>query len=279
MEQSVKPQFAGMTDCGLKRDANEDHFLICDLNKSMVVHETSLDVDPKKVIFSGSQGQLYLVADGIGGDVAGERASELAIQTMVQYVLNVLPWFFRLHGEYEEDLTGELSDAMARCEEAIGAESNAVPEHEGMGTTLTVAYVLWPRIHVVHVGDSRCYVLRRKKLRQITRDHTMAQNLVDQHAMKAEDIEKSPWIHVLWNALGKGADKLSPEVYTADLKAGDTVMLCTDGLWQELAESRVIEILRRGDDEKATCRQLVDAAQDAGGSDDITVIVARYVAT
>lgn len=73
MEQRVKPQFAGMTDRGLKRDANEDHFLICDLNKSMVVHETSLDVDPKDVMFSGSQGQLYLVADGIGGDAAGEH--------------------------------------------------------------------------------------------------------------------------------------------------------------------------------------------------------------
>ncbi|MGB2984780.1 MAG: protein phosphatase 2C domain-containing protein [Phycisphaerae bacterium] len=278
MEQRVKPQFAGMTDRGLKRDANEDHFLICDLNKSMVVHETSLDVDPKDVMFSGSQGQLYLVADGIGGDAAGERASELAIQTMAQYVLNVLPWFFRLYGEDEEDLYEELKHAMGRCEEVIGAESAAVPECEGMGTTLTVAYVLWPKMYVVHVGDSRCYVLRGKKLQQITRDHTMAQSLVDQGAMKAKDIEDSPWIHVLWNALGKGAEKLSPEVYMADLEAGDTVMLCTDGLWQELPEKRVIDILRTGEEDKETCRRLVDAANDAGGSDNITVIVARYVA-
>ena len=99
MNDSIQARFAGLTDQGHKRDANEDHFLISDLNKSMVVHETSLDVDPKDVIFSGSQGQLYLVADGIGGDAAGERASELAIQTMVQYVLNVLPWFFQLYGE------------------------------------------------------------------------------------------------------------------------------------------------------------------------------------
>lgn len=279
MVQRSKPHFAGLTDRGCKRDTNEDHFLITELNKSMVVHETSLDVDPKDVIFSGSQGQLYLVADGIGGDAAGERASELAIQTMVQYVLNVLPWFFRLYGEDEEDLNDELKRAMVRCEEVIGAESAAVPEYEGMGTTLTVAYVLWPKMYVVHVGDSRCYVLRGKKLQQITRDHTMAQSLVDQGAMKAKDIEDSPWIHVLWNALGKGAEKLSPEVYMADLEAGDTVMLCTDGLWQELPEKRVIDILRAGEEDKETCRRLVDAANDAGGSDNITVIVARYVAT
>jgi protein phosphatase len=104
----------------------------------------------------------------------------------------------------------------------------------------------------------------------------MAQNLVDQGAMRAKDIEDSPWIHVLWNALGKGAEKLSPEVYMADLEAGDTVMLCTDGLSQEVSEKRIIDILRSGDDEKETCRHLVEAANAAGGSDNITVIVARY---
>lgn len=276
MTNPMQARFAGLTDRGRKREVNEDHFLIADLNKAMFVHETSLDVNPQEVIYSGSEGQLYVVADGIGGDAAGERASELAIQTMSQYILNVLPWCFRLHGEAEEDLYDELKRAVSKCEEAIEAEAAAVRGYDGMGTTLTVAYVLWPKLYVVHVGDSRCYFLRGKKLQQITRDHTMAQSLVDQGAMTPKDAHDSMWVHVLWNAVGKGQEKLAPEVYSADLVEGDTVLLCTDGLSQEVDDAAVTKILRAGHEEKETCQRLVDAANDAGGSDNITVIVARY---
>ncbi len=277
MNTSVKAQFAGLTDRGRKREQNEDHFLIADLNKSMQVHHTSLEVDPHEVLFSGSEGQLYVVADGIGGDAAGERASELAIETMTQYVLNVLPWFFRLHGEPAEDLLEELKHAVTKCEEAIEAEGAAVPGHEGMGTTLTVAYVLWPKLHVVHVGDSRCYLLRGKKLQQISCDHTVAQSLVDQGAMTRGDAEDSQWVHVLWNAVGKGKEKLAPEVYSADLVDGDTILLCTDGLSKEVDDATITKILRTVDDPEQACRGLVDAANESGGSDNTTVIVARYV--
>ncbi|MBN2561920.1 MAG: serine/threonine-protein phosphatase [Phycisphaerae bacterium] len=266
----------GLTDTGRERDANEDHFLIATLSKSMQIQQTSLDRQAGAELFSGDQGKLLLVADGIGGYVAGERASELAIDTMSQYVLNILPWFYRLHGEDEEDLYDELRLAIQKCEAVIDAESEAVPEHEGMGTTLTMAYVLWPSMYVVHVGDSRCYVLRGEQLSQITVDHTVAQELVDSGALEREQARSSRWHHVLSSALGRGMEKLRSSVYKAELQANDTVLLCTDGLTECVADADIKAILCARDSEQQTCERLVNAANDAGGTDNITVIVARF---
>jgi serine/threonine protein phosphatase PrpC len=266
----------GLTDIGRKRDANEDHFLIATLSKSMQVEQTSLDQQAGAELCSSAHGKLLLVADGIGGHVAGERASELAINTMSQYVLNILPWFYRLYGEDEADLYDELRLAMERCEAVIDAESEAVPEHDGMGTTLTMAYVLWPNMYVIHVGDSRCYVLRGEQLSQITVDQTAAQELVDRGALDSDQARSSMWHHVLNSALGRGMEKLRSSVYKAELQANDTVLLCTDGLTECVADADIKAILLARDSEQQTCEHLVDVANDAGGTDNITVIVARF---
>jgi serine/threonine protein phosphatase PrpC len=266
----------GLTDIGRKRDVNEDHFLIATLSKSMQVHRTSLDRQAGAELCSSAHGKLLLVADGIGGHVAGERASELAINTMSQYVLNILPWFYRLYGEDEADLYDELRLAMQKCEAVIDAESGAVPEHDGMGTTLTMAYVLWPNMYVIHVGDSRCYVLRGEQLSQITVDQTVAQELVDRGALDSDQARSSMWHHVLNSALGRGMEKLRSSVYKAELQANDTVLLCTDGLTECVADADIKAILLSRDSEQQTCEHLVNAANDAGGTDNITVIVARF---
>jgi serine/threonine protein phosphatase PrpC len=266
----------GLTDIGRKRDANEDHFLIATLSKSMQVHRTSLDQQAGAELCSSAHGKLLLVADGIGGHVAGERASELAINTMSQYVLNILPWFYRLYGEDEEDLYDELRLAIQKCEAVIDAESEAVPEHDGMGTTLTMAYVLWPNMYVIHVGDSRCYVLRGEQLSQITVDQTVAQELVDRGALERDQARDSMWHHVLSSALGRGMEKLHSSVCKAELQVNDTVLLCTDGLTECVADADIKAILLARDSEQKTCERLVIAANDAGGTDNITVIVARF---
>lgn len=276
MTENITVDYAGRTDRGRQREANEDHFFVAALNKSMRVHESSIFFDATEDIYSGHRGQLYVVADGIGGDAAGERASELAITTVSQYVLNVLPWFFRLDWEDEDDIQNELKKAVLNCEEVITAESEAVPKHSGMGTTLTVAYVFWPTLYVVHVGDSRCYLHRGDTLEQITRDHTLAQALVDRGAMSAADAQRSPLVHILNNALGKGKENLQPDVYTLDLQAGDSLLLCTDGLTNELADDTIADILRDAQDASSACQTLVDGANAAGGSDNITVLVAAY---
>jgi protein phosphatase len=145
-----------------------------------------------------------------------------------------------------------------------------------MGTTLTLAYLLWPRLYVVHAGDSRCYLLRNARLHQITRDHTVAQRLVDQGILPAEEAEESRWSHVLWNCIGGGAQEMKPDVYKATLRLGDTLLLCTDGLSRCVPEKQIQQILESDRPAEETCKRLIATANAEGGPDNITVVVARF---
>jgi serine/threonine protein phosphatase PrpC len=266
----------GLTDIGRARENNEDQFLIADLNKSMLVHQTSLNLEDHTRLFGPSQGQLLLVADGMGGQAAGERASRLAVDTLARYVLHTVPWFLRLDPAREDDLIEELKSALDRCEERIETEAAAHAARRGMGTTLTLAYLLWPRLYVVHAGDSRCYLLRGGRLEQVTTDHTVAQQMIERGMMEARDASGSRWSHVLWNCLGGGAREVRPEVRKVVLQVGDSLLLCTDGLSGTVPEERIRELLSEGHNAEATCRRLVEAANRAGGPDNITVVVAHF---
>jgi protein phosphatase len=268
---------SGLTDIGRVRENNEDQFLIADLNKSMLVHQTSLSQDDHTRLFGGSQGALLLVADGMGGHAAGQQASALAVQTLEHYLLNTMPWFFRLQSNQENDLTDELKSALEACHRSITHAAAAHPSQHGMGTTLTMAYILWPRLYVVHVGDSRCYLFRPPRLERITTDQTMAQQLVEQGVLKAEEASDSRWSHVLYSCLGGSSNDLRVEVYKATLAVGDVLLLCTDGLTTGLRDEEVVGLLRQGQSAENTCRRLVAAANEAGGCDNITVVVARFV--
>ncbi len=265
----------GLTDRGRVRPVNEDHFLLADLSKSMLIHQTSLHLDDHTRLFGATQGRLLVVADGMGGHAAGERASALAVDTLARYVLGTMPWFLRLQGDCEDDLQEELKTALSRCQERI--QASAGPEEQGMGTTLTLAYIVWPQVYVVHVGDSRCYLMRSGRLEQVTRDHTMAQRLVDAGVLDAKGADGSRWSHALWNCLGGGTTALSPEAYKAGLHLGDTILLCSDGLTRGVPDEQIRSILDRAASAEQACRQLVDAANEAGGSDNVTVVIARFV--
>jgi protein phosphatase len=265
----------GATDIGRMRDSNQDHFLIANLCKSLELYKTSLDVTDHTRLFGRSQGKLLLVADGMGGHAGGERASALAIDTVTTYVLNSLRWFLRLEADEEEDFVDDLKATLERCQQSIVAESESVPERRKMGTTLTMAYVIWPRVYVVHAGDSRCYLFRDSKLWQITRDHTMAQEFVDAGVLSEKEAEQSRWSHTLWNSIG-GADDVQPEVYKAELSMGDALLLCSDGLTKHVDDEQIEEWLARSETAEIACRQLVETANQAGGSDNITVVVARF---
>mgnify|MGYP002623470071 CR=1 FL=1 len=271
----------GMTDVGRRRETNEDQFLIADLNKSLRVHQTSLALDHQTRLFGNSQGNLLLVADGMGGHDAGERASTLAVDGVVAYTLNTLRWFFRLDGQSDDDFEEDLRAAMEHCQQLLNQESKALPQRRGMGTTLTLAYVIWPRMYVVHVGDSRCYVFRGGQLTQLTRDHTMAE-------LYRESLETSPdaegdserrMTHILWNVVGGTRDDLSPEVHRFALELDDTVLLCSDGLTRHVSDDAIAAQLRANGSAEQLCRQLVDEANRQGGEDNITAVVARFLET
>jgi protein phosphatase len=267
----------GLSDVGKVRDVNEDQFLIAELSKSLLIYQTSLSHEDHSRLFGGSQGKLLLVADGMGGHAAGKHASGIAVDSVARYVLNTMSWFLQLREGQEDDLLGELEAALRECQAQVEVAASASPERRGMGTTLTMAYLLWPRLYVVHAGDSRCYLLRGSRLRQITTDHTMAQRLVDHGVLEPGEAEESRWSHVLWNCIGGGSHDLSVEVRKAALRLGDTLLLCTDGLTKSVGDERIGEVLRQGQGAEPTCRRLVELANEMGGADNVTVVVARFL--
>jgi PPM family protein phosphatase len=265
----------GLTDRGRVREINEDQFLLADLSKSMLVHQTSLHLDDHTRLFGATQGRLLVVADGMGGHAAGERASALAVDTLARYVLGTMPWFLRLRTDCADDLEEDLKEALKRCQDRI--EASAGPQEHGMGTTLTLAYLVWPHAYVVHVGDSRCYLMRQGRLEQVTHDHTMAQRLVEQGVLNAREAEGSRWSHALWNCLGGGTSDLRPEAYKAALHLGDTILLCSDGLNRGVSDDQIRTTLEKATSAEEACHQLVRAANEAGGQDNITVVIARFL--
>jgi PPM family protein phosphatase len=266
----------GLTNVGTAREENEDQFLLADLNKSMLVHQTSLSHEDHTRLFGGSQGKLLLVADGMGGHAAGKQASAIAVATLARYVLNTMSWFLRLRGEDEEDFKDELRAAVEECQKRVEVAASADARREDMGTTLTMAYLLWPRLYVVHAGDSRCYLMRGDRLEQVTKDHTLAQQLVDRGALAPREAEESRWSHVLWNCIGGGSHDVSVDVYKATLHFGDTLLLCTDGLTGQVSDAAIRDVLRRCGTAEEACRHLVSRAKKAGGPDNITAVVAYF---
>lgn len=267
----------GHSAVGRVRDVNEDQFLIADLARTLSVEQTSLPVDEQARRIAAMQGKLLVVADGMGGHASGQRASTLAIEAIAHYALEALPWILELDQHLDSSFREQLQRALVRAEAAIEGDAAGAPEREGMGTTLTMAYVLWPHLYVVHVGDSRCYLLRGGQLQQLTRDHTVAQQMVDQGRLAPEDVESSEYAHVLWNAIVAVPSKLAPEVYSAELCHGDSLLLCSDGLTKHVPQQAVTEFLGSARDAAHACQLLINRANEGGGSDNTTVVVARFL--
>jgi serine/threonine protein phosphatase PrpC len=270
---------AGRTDVGKKRDSNQDHFLIADLNKSMLVQSTSLNVDAQSRMYGMSHGKLFMVADGMGGHLGGQRASTLAIDLLINQLLNSMHWFFQFdtHEEVrEQGFIEDLKRMMQHTHEEIERESHQT-ENKGMGTTLTMAYVIWPWMYVVHAGDSRCYLLRDDQLRQVTNDHTVSAQLVESGGMSAAEASRSPWNNVLYNALGAGGSAVTTEIHKVQLHPGDSVLLCSDGLNRHVSDEDIRQLLQTELEPNETCRSLIDLANIRGGHDNVTVIVAKLL--
>lgn len=268
----------GVTDRGNVRDLNEDQFLVADLRKSLHVHHTSLAAAEPTYLTGGTHGQLLMVADGLGGHSCGERASTLAVDCLAHFAVNAMHWCARLDECDDQQVFAEWEQALRQCDKKVHAEGERRPERRGMGTTLTMAYVAWPNAYVLHAGDSRCYLLRDGRLQQVTTDHTLAQRFVEAGMIDPDQAGQSRLSHVLWNAIGGSSDSVTAEAHKLELALGDVLLLCTDGLTKELADERIAEILDSDPPPADICRQLVDAANRAGGDDNCTVVVAKFIA-
>lgn len=262
---------SGLTDIGRKRKANEDHFVIVSLRKAAEVKQTSL-ADPS--VFDRLGGQeclLFVVADGVGGRAGGAIASETAVTALVDYVGQAAGCVHNLGVDREHEFLAQLEGAIRETHRRLVAEGGG----RGMGpaTTLTMAALVWPRAYLLHVGDSRAFYLRKGRLRQLTRDQTTGEYMVDAGVWTEEQARQAPAGGALFSALG--GDDLTVAVGLVDLQPGDVLLLCTDGLTRHVPDDRIAEILGRPADASSACRELVDEALKGGGSDNITVVVAR----
>jgi serine/threonine protein phosphatase PrpC len=264
----------GLTDRGRVRPGNEDHFLVADLSRVLHVRQTSL---PQAATHRGrSRGHVLLVADGMGGHAAGEVASALSVESVEAFVLELLRRFSNLQAGDDRGVLADLRQAVVEADARIAEEAALRPELEGMGTTLTMAFASGARLFVIHAGDSRCYLLRGGALEQLTEDHTVVAELVGRGAISPEEARRHPRRNVVTNALGGRHAGVRVDVQRAALGPGDVVLLCTDGLTDMLDDGRIAAILAAEANPEAACGRLVAEANEAGGRDNVTAVVARF---
>lgn len=276
---AVEPEIFGVTDVGHVREHNEDSFLVARLERSMRLYQSSRPVDDGTKVKGPPQGWLFIVADGMGGHAAGEVASAMTIDSLARYAFTLMPWSLPRSRDDSRILAQGLREAVRQVQADMKAAAETGTGRKGMGTTLTMAYVTWPNLFVVHVGDSRMYAFREGQLYQITHDHTLAQQLVDSKVMSADEAEESEFSNILVNALGGDSDELRVELHHAVLFEGDTFLLCSDGLTKHVHTERVREVLgavSAGESVRKAAQILVDEAKAAGGTDNVTVVVARF---
>lgn len=267
----------GATDTGRVRANNQDQFLMAALERALFIEGSSLPAEAGTRLTDTPQGRLLIVADGIGGHGGGELASAVTIDAMAHYAFEAMPWAMDRNEHSLQELADGLRDAVTKAQarvRRVARRKNVAPD---LGTTLTMAYVAWPDLHLVHVGDSRAYLLREGKLHRLTRDHTLAQQLVDDEVLAPEEAERSRYSHVLVNAVGGGTDELMVELHRIRLEIEDQLMLCTDGLYDMVPDVEIARRLAKTDQPvDAVVRGLIKAANEAGGRDNVTVVLARF---
>jgi serine/threonine protein phosphatase PrpC len=264
----------GITHPGRVRTENQDQFLLCTVHPQVVVHGTSLP-DPEGIAARGQRlATLMLVADGVGGSAAGRRASQVATEAVTRYLSTAVRSYGVSGPATERELMEALRTAALTAHDAVRAEAEATPAERGMATTLCLGVVVFPVMYVVQVGDSRCYFHQDGRLRQVTRDQTVAQALVDEGVLSRDDLRTSPLSHVLASAIG--AEEALPEISKVDVgRRGCVILVCTDGLTKHVSDPEIGAAIDRMQSSEQLCRDLMQLALDRGGSDNITIVVGR----
>lgn len=263
----------GLTHPGKVRKSNQDHFLLGTLRKHLDVHHTSLD-DAEQLPVSGERlAHLAMVADGVGSGERGGEASRLAVAAATDYIAHSMDCYYSADTQDEAVFHAALEEAAVRCHRTVLERAQGDPGRTGMATTLTLWIGVWPWSYLLQVGDSRCYVLRGGKLAQISRDQTMAQELIDQGILTRSDADNSRWAHVLSSAIG--GQQTAPVVTRFRLFWRSVGMLCSDGLTKHVSDDQIRERLSTMTSAKQVCEDLLQDALDDGGTDNITIIVGR----
>lgn len=248
------------TDMGMQRAGNEDAFLVADLTTGNVGLGAKMSTHR-----IGDRGSLMVVSDGMGGAAAGEIASAMAVKTIRESLMEELP-----------DMAGcdRLKVAAERANERIWKYANSNRQFMGMGATVTAVLVLNTSASIAQVGDSRAYLVRGDQIKQLTRDQSLVQLLLDSGAIKQDQINSVPQ-NVIMQALGT-SETVEVAMVTVELCKDDLVIVCTDGLSNKVSPGEMAEALRQAESLNAACRHLVEMANERGGEDNITLIAARF---
>jgi len=241
-------EHAGFSDKGRVRERNEDNWM----------------ADPGR--------GLFIISDGLGGEFAGELASKIVVET--------LPLMLRKNLADIDDLAGDkarhrMVDAIAKLSLQVHKETEGQVGLEGMGATIVVALIRDAKALIGHMGDSRAYLLRDGRLSRLTKDHSIVQLLIDSGEITEEEARIHPARGRVTRSVGMEGEPL-PEARAFDLRVGDRLLLCTDGLVGMISEKQILEIMGRKSKLDRLCCTLVDAANEAGGKDNVTVIVISF---
>ncbi len=257
----------GHTDVGRTREHNEDAFTVADLTRGKAT--LSPDVQSHEV---GDRGTLFMVADGMGGAAAGEIASEMAVEIVQRELLESLD---KGDPPAEERFASAIKRATASANAHIHAFAVEHPEYRGMGTTATVAGLLGDTLYLAQVGDSRAYLVRNGVGRQITKDQSLMQKLIEAGEMTEEEAEQSERRNIILQALGPEAN-IKVDLTHQRVRRGDVLVLCSDGLSGQVRGDDIARVVSSEPDLEAACNQLISLANESGGPDNITVVIARF---
>lgn len=267
--QRLSFDFGAATHPGKVRPNNEDHYAVVRRHRSNEVLLTNLEAE--HIVLTDDSAFALIVADGMGGERFGELASRLALERMFELTQQATSWVMKYTGQdvlqIRERVDAYVQDMQATLRDYVAVH----PATAGMGTTWTSAHLLPPHAVIIHIGDSRAYLLHDGELSQITHDETMAQAFIDS-GMDPDKVKK--FRHVLLNSLGSAHHDVTAQIHHVQLQPGDRLLLCTDGLTEMVGDQDIVKVLEQSSAPQDACDQLVALALEKGGKDNVTVIVA-----
>lgn len=263
----------GLTHPGKVRTENQDHFFLGALARGITVDATSIMDDHRGVLHPQRVASLAMVADGVGSTVGGGEAARLAVHSLLASVSRFFHDADRSEPDDPEVFSRLLNDAVLACHENLLEKNGQDPGERRFATTLTLFLGSWPNAYLLQVGDSRCYVYQNGVLTQLSRDQTIAQELIDSGVLARTQAPRTRWAHILSSAIG--GDQAAPVVTRVARGRGAVVLLCSDGLTKHVSDERIAERLGSMTSARRVAEQLLQDALDGGGTDNISIVVGR----